>query len=103
MTPFSLFREVPARLGSRPTLWKVLLASALSMTLAVVLMAWQASRFCRLAHHHHHRDHRTSTSSFWRIDSPSTAEIRTRMETACAGMAQMRLTQTGLYAPPRIP
>jgi hypothetical protein len=50
MTPFQLFREAPVRLRALPTLWKVLLCSAASTTLAVVLMAWQAHRFCMDRH-----------------------------------------------------
>lgn len=74
-------------------LWKVLLCSALSTTLAVVLMAWQASRFCA---HHHERDRPVPVvHAKW----PTAAEIRSRMELGCVGLERMRATRTGLYAP----
>ena len=94
MTPFQLFRETPVRLRALPTLWKVLLCSALSTTLAVVLMAWQAARFCT----EHHQERAVPVAA-WPIKWPTTLEIRVRMETGCKALATMRETHTGLYAP----
>ena len=98
MTPFQLFREAPTRIRSNwPTIWKVLVVSAGSTTLAVVLMAWQASKFCR---EHHHRsaplvEHTTP------YDFPGIAEIYRRLSVGCTALEATRLearTETRRYA-----
>ena len=93
MTPFSLFREAPMRIRSLPTLWKVLACSVLSTALAVVLMAWQASRLCPECHHHDEPVH----GARWLHDWPTTEQIRTRMEIGCHALDVMRMNGTGLY------
>jgi len=92
MTPFQLFRETPVRIRSWPLLWKVLVCSALSTMLAVVLMAWQASRFRA------HRHDRPVPAATWQVEWPTTAQIRQRMEIGCAHLDVERATRTGLYA-----
>ena len=94
MTPFSLIREAPMRIRLLPTLWRVLACSALSTTLAVVLMAWQASRFCA-ERHHHEQDLRAVP---WNVEWPTSEEIRTRMEIGCHALDTMRTNGTGLWA-----
>lgn len=43
MTPLHLIREVPRRIESWPMIWKLLLCSTVSMTIAIVAFAWYAA------------------------------------------------------------
>lgn len=96
MTPHQLFREAPVRIRSWPMLGRVLACSAVSIALAVVLMAWQAHRFCA----EHHVERPQPQPVVWLPeDWPTTAQIRYRMEAGCEATERMRETRTGLYLP----
>ena len=43
MTPLHMIREVPRRIESWPMIWKLLLCSTVSMTIAIVAFAWYAA------------------------------------------------------------
>jgi hypothetical protein len=92
MTPHQLFRETATRPHRPwpPYAWAIVAGAAAAMFVAVVLVAWQASRVLRTRDQVVHRSGGTSESG---------AEIRERLENECAIVDRMRTTGTGIYAP----
>jgi len=58
MTPLQPIVEVPRRIESWPVIWRVLLCSMLSMVVAVVSLAWFATRHPHATHSAQRWNHR---------------------------------------------
>lgn len=92
MTPLQLFRETTTRARSWPPYaWAIVGGAAVSMMIAVVLLAWQGAQMVRAA----------------KPDAPPerathfvpAAEMRQELEESCQRAATWKATHTGIYTP----
>ena len=89
MTPFTLHKETPTRRTWPRTAWAIVAGAALSSLIAVVLLAWQASRTMMPR-----RPAPAAGATYFE----SAADVRSRVETDCRAVETMRETGTGIYA-----
>jgi hypothetical protein len=96
MTPLHpSLADAPARkLQPWRTASTILACSLASMTIAVVVMAWQVTRLTRERNRARVTETQTTNALHW----PSTTEIRDTVAAHCTAFQAMRATHTGLYS-----